>query len=516
LLYRFEHFALDTERRELRCRDDLLSVEPQVFDLLAYLIDNRKRVVSKDDLIAAVWDGRIVSTATLDSRVNAARRAIGDSGETQRLIKTLPRKGIRFVGAVREEEAPSVEPSPRAALPLPERPSIAVLPFVNMSGDPAQEYFVDGMAEEIITALARCNWLFVIARNSSFTYKNKVVDVRRIGRELGVRYVLEGSVRRAGDRLRFTGQLIDATSGTHIWADRFDGETSDVFGLQDRFTASVVAAIEPVLQLAEIERLKHKPAANLDAYDLLLRAQQRAYEFTAESLTAALRYLEQALAIDPSYAPAMALAACCYGDLYRQGWARDPAAEAAAGLRLAARAVEIAKDDSNVLWMAAFGVWCLAQDGFRARDLAYRSLRLNPNSPMALTIAGWVESILANHGKAIELIGRAQRLSPRDPREWFMSTAMAAAHVHVGQFQEAVPWCESALAQNPRNSIARRLLASSLASLGQVDKARAIVREILRIEPDLTISTLRARLAHMEDSVWRTFSEGLRRAGFPE
>jgi TolB-like protein len=301
LLYLFADFALDTEQRELRCKDDLVPIEPQVFDLLTYLIDNRKRVVSKDDLIAAVWEGRIVSDATLDSRVNAARRAIGDSGGMQRLIKTLPRKGIRFVGAVRQEAKPAepalaprtaegVEHPPRVALPLPERPSIAVLPFVNMSGDPEQEYFVDGMAEEIITALARCSWLFVIARNSSFTYKNKVVDVRQIGRELGVRYVLEGSVRRVGDRLRFTGQLIEATSGTHIWADRFDGEMSDVFELQDRFTASVVAAIEPVLQLAEIERLKHKPAANLDAYDQLLRAQQRAYDVTEESLPAALRF----------------------------------------------------------------------------------------------------------------------------------------------------------------------------------------------------------------------------------
>src|SRR5580765_2062503 len=498
VLYRFEDFALDTERRELRCRGDLLPIEPQVFDLLTYLLDNRKRVVSKDDLIAGVWAGRIVSDATLDSRVNAARRAIGDNGGTQRLIKTLPRKGIRFVGVVRENDKPAegVQQSPTVALPLPERPSIAVLPFVNMSGDPEQEYFVDGMAEEIITALARCNWLFVIARNSSFTYKNKVVDVRQIGRELGVRYVLEGSVRRAGDRLRFTGQLIDATSGTHIWAERFDGEMSDVFELQDRFTASVVAAIEPVLQLAETERRKHKPAANLDAYDLLLRAQQRAYEFTEESLAAALRCLEQALAIDPSYAPAMALAACCYGDLYRHGWAREPAAESAQGLRLAARAVEIAKDDSNVLWMAAFGVWCLAQDGLRARDLAYRSLRLNPNSPMALTIAGWVESILANHDKAIELIGRAQRLSPRDPREWLMSTAMAAAYVHNRQFQEALPWTENALAQNPRNSIARRLLAVCLAGLGQIDKANEVMREVRNAEPGLTISELRARLSH--------------------
>jgi TolB-like protein len=527
LLYRFEDFTLDTERRELHRADGLLPIEPQVFDLLTYLIDNRKRVVSKDDLIAAVWCGRIVSDATLDSRVNAARRAIGDSGGTQRLIKTLPRKGIRFVGVVREEETPAepsleprsaegVEHPPTVALPLPERPSIAVLPFVNMSGDPEQEYFVDGMTEEITTALARCSWLFVIARNSSFTYKGKSVDVRQIGRELGVRYVLEGSVRRAGDRLRFTGQLIDATSGTHIWADRFDGEMSDVFELQDRFTASVVAAIEPVLQLAEIERLKHKPAANLDAYDLLLRAQQRVYEFTEESLRAALRYLEQAFAIDPSYAPAMGLAAYCYATRRQQGWARDPAAEAVEALRLATRAVEIAKDDSNVLWMAAHAVRVLGNDGPRARDLAYRALRLNPNSPMALTIAGWMESAMANHDKAIELIGRAQRLSPRDPREWMISTAMAAAYVRNGQFREAVPWAENALVQHPRNNGARRLLAASLAGLGQIDKAREIMREILKIEPDLTISTLRARRSYRDERVWKTYSEALRRAGLPE
>src|SRR5262245_452964 len=307
--------------------------------------------------MAAVWDGRIVSESALTTRINAARTAVGDSGETQRLIKTLPRKGLRFVGDVREgkrsEPVPAAKTSDAASpLPLPDRPSIAVLPFANMSGDPEQEYFADGMAEEVITALSRCAWLFVIARNSSFTYKGKAVDVRQVGRELGVRYVLEGSVRRAGNRLRFLGQLVDATSGAHIWADRFDGELTDVFALQDRFTESIVAAIEPKLQLAEIERLKHKPAVSLHAYDLLLRAQQLEYEFTAESLTAAIRCTEQALAIDQNYAPAMALAAYCYSERAVQGWTADATAEAAEGMRLAARAVELGQDDGNVLWMA--------------------------------------------------------------------------------------------------------------------------------------------------------------------
>jgi TolB-like protein len=228
----------------------LIPLEPKVFDLLVHLIEQRERVLSKDDLLASLWDGRIVSESALSTCINAARSAIGDSGDAQRLIKTLPRKGVRFVGEVREEQAQtraavadvgSQSPTPHFA--LPDKPSIAVLPFTNISGDCEQDYFADGMAEEIITALSRCTWLFVIARNSSFTYRSRTVDVRQIGRDLGVRYVIEGSVRRSGSRLRFTGQLVDATTGAHIWADRFDGDLSDVFALQDRFTESVVAAI---------------------------------------------------------------------------------------------------------------------------------------------------------------------------------------------------------------------------------------------------------------------------------
>ena len=227
--YRFEGYSLDTDRRELRRATALVAVEPQVFDILSYLIRNRDRVVSRDDLIAAIWGGRIVSESALTTRINAARTAIGDNGQDQRLIKTLPRKGIRFVGTVHEQHGRAdlgTTEIGEQILPLPDGPSIAVLPFANMSGDPGQDYFADGMTEEVITALSRLTWLFVIARNSSFTYKGKTVDVRQVGRELGVRYVLEGSVRRVPGRVRFVGQLIDASSGMHIWADRFEGEMS--------------------------------------------------------------------------------------------------------------------------------------------------------------------------------------------------------------------------------------------------------------------------------------------------
>jgi TolB-like protein len=315
---------------------------------------------------------------------------------------------------------------PGAALTLPDKPSIAVLPFANMSGDPEQDYFADGMAEEIITALSRCSWLFVIARNSSFTYKGKAVDIRQVGRELGVRYVLEGSVRRGGgDRLRFTGQLIDATSGGHIWADRFEGSIGTVFELQDRFTESVVAAIEPKLQLAEIERLKHKPAPHFDAYDLLLRAQQCEYEFRPESHDAALHYLDKALAIDPSYAPALALAALCHAERRDQGWMKDAEVEGCEGFRFASRAVELGKDDANVFWMAGYAILRLQMDLPRSRELVRHSLELNPNSAVALAIVGEIESCLGNTREALDLLVHAARLSPRDPRGWLITSKMA-------------------------------------------------------------------------------------------
>jgi tetratricopeptide (TPR) repeat protein len=372
------------------------------------------------------------------------------------------------------------------------------------------------MAEEILTSLSYCNSLFVIARNSSFTYKGKTIDMRQVGRELGVRYVLEGSVRRSGDLLRITAQLADTTSGAQIWAERFDGGMSDVFKLQDRIAESVVAAIEPNIQLAEIERMKRKPVANLDAYDLLLRAQQFEYEFTKESFEAALRCLEQALKIDPNYAQAMALAAYCYAERSQQGWLKDRALESAEGIHLAARAVELAKNDANVLWMAAYAARQLSMDAQLAKELAYRSLQLNPNSAIALAMTGWIEAILAEPAKALEHLRRADRLSPRDPRTWFINTGMGMAHFISSQYDEAIVWIKKALAQNPRSAVALRLLAASLASLGQIERAREAMRDLRKIEPHLTISSLHARMQMQHESVWKKFSGALRLAGLPE
>src|SRR6202045_1151856 len=357
LRYLFEEYAFDTDRRELHRGADVVSVAPQVFDLLDYLIRNRERVVSKDNLINAIWNGRSVSDAALTTRLNVARGAIGDSGEDKRLIKTLPRKGFRFVGQVLEAQgaagaaaADNPEEPPKPALTLPDKPSIAVLPFTNLSGDPEQDYFADGMAEDIITALSHFKALFVIARNSSFTYKGRAVDVKQVGRELGVRYVLEGSVRKAANRVRITGQLVDTATGAHLWAERFDGGLGDIFDLQDQVTESVVGAIAPAVEKAEIERAKRKPTESLDAYTLYLRGLARLYQFgNRQANDEALRLFNSAIELDPDFAAAYGRAAFCYVIAKNNGWISDTANAIAEVKRLAQRGVGLGKDDAMAL-----------------------------------------------------------------------------------------------------------------------------------------------------------------------
>ena len=494
----------------------LVALEPQVFDLLEFLIRARDRVVSRDDVLEAVWHGRIVSDATLSSRISAARAAIGDNGDEQRLIRTIARKGFRFVGEVHEESSGIESPAPRAIAPLLIGPAIAVLPFTNMSGDPEQEYFADGMVEDIITALSRCSGLIVIARNSSFTYKGKSVDVREVGRALGVAYVLEGSVRRAGSRLRITGQLIDAVTGAHLWADRFDGGASEVFALQDEITERVVAAVEPTLELAESGRRRAMPAGELDAYDLLLRASSLRDAFTAESLGAAIRCLDQALAIDPSYVPAMAASAYCHALRHFQGWLGPDDDYRGRALAFAWRAAELAPNDAQVLWMAAFAIWNMADEIEPARELFRRSLSLNPNSAMALVLAGWIEAMCGNQAHGRELVMRAQRLNPRDPRGWFASGAMAICAAADENFEDAILWAERALAQNRRFAVALRVLIVALVRTGALGRAAQVAQELLTVEPELTVSGFQSRIPFPVGSMAATYADALRTAGVPE
>jgi adenylate cyclase len=323
-------------------------------------------------------------------------------------------------------------------LPLPDKPSIAVLPFQNMSGDPEQEYFADGMVEDIISGLSRIGWLFVIARNSSFTYKGKAIDVKQVGRELGVRYVLEGSVRKAGPRVRITGQLIDATTGGHIWVDRFDGALEDVFDLQDHVTASVVGAIEPRLQRAEIERAGRKPTESLDAYDYFLRGMASFHLLTSDSLLEARRLYQRATELDPNYASPYAMAAQRILRCRSNGWLEDPDREIADGVRLARRAAALGKDDPTALWSSGRCLAYLAGELETGAAHIERALLLNPNLAAAWSASGWVRTFLGEPAHAIERFERAMRLSPLDPFAYYAFAGMGEAHLFAGHYDEAV------------------------------------------------------------------------------
>ena len=516
LRYFFEHYAFDTDRRELRRGPDVVSTTPQVFDLLDYLIRNRERVVSKDDLIKAVWNGRSVSDAALTTRLNAARGAIGDSGEEQRFIKTLPRKGFRFVGQVREARevaGPNPGDAPENALALPDKPSIAVLPFENMSGDSEQEYFADGMVEEIITALSRFKSLFVIARNSSFTFKGRAVDIKEVGRRLGVRYVLEGAVRKASGRVRITGQLIDAVTGAHIWADRFERDLTDVFALQDEVTVAVVSAIQPKLFQAEIEMATRRRPENFTAYDFFVRARQQYYQFTREGVAEGLRLAHRALELDPRFGLAAALAGLRHMHNVVFGYAIDPRFDRNEAVRLSRLALSIDNSDPDTLAIAAIISAFMVGDSESEIEMADRAVALNPNSYVAWGARGHVYKIAGVPEEAVFSFERAMRLSPVDPQLHTTLVGMGLAFIELGRFDEAIVAGKKAQRLNPSFATAYRCLASAFAHLGRDDEAREAAARVLETDPAFTIS---AWIARGGQSNAKLLIEGLRKAGLPE
>jgi TolB-like protein/Flp pilus assembly protein TadD len=515
LRYLFEEYAFDTDRRELHRGADVVSVAPQVFDLLEYLIRNRERVVTKDDLINAIWNGRNVSDAALTTRLNVARSAIGDSGEKQRLIKTLPRKGFRFVGQVREtREAAGPNPgdAPESTPPLSDKPSIAVLPFENMSGDPEQEYFADGMVDEIITALSRFKLLFVIARNSSFTFKGKAVDVKEVGRRLGARYVLEGSVRKAEGKVRITGQLIDALTGAHIWADRFERDLTDVFALQDEVSVAVVSAILPEVFQTEMEISTRRRPENLTAYDLHLRALQQFSLSTREGLAETIKLAHRALELDPRFGFAAALAGASHMQNVRYGYAADAQSERKEAIRLSRLALSL--DDSNPFTLAiAAAISAMVGDCESAIEIADRAVAINPNSFEAWNGRGWVHKTAGRPEEAVSSFERAIRMSPVNPTLHLTITGMGMAFVELRRFDEAIVAAKKAQRQNPSHSEAYRCLASALAHLGRDAEAREAAARVLETDPAFTISSWIARGGQSNSKL---LIEGLRKAGLPE
>jgi TolB-like protein/class 3 adenylate cyclase len=402
--------------------------------------------------------------------------AFEDIGEQQLKNIARPVRVFRVVTSARLAMTP-----PSSDPPLPDKPSIAVLPFANMSGDPEQEYFADGMVEEIITALSRIRWLFVIARNSSFTYKGRAVDVKEVGRELGVRYVLEGSVRKAGQRVRITGQLIDAITGTHLWADRFDGSLEDVFELQDKVAISVAGVIEPALQAAEMRRSAARPTIDLTAYDLYLRALAAYFPITKEGLVEALGLLERAIAIDPRYGPALSLAAMCHRRLVIDGWAGGNRCKA---IDLARQALQVAQNDPGILANGAFVLAYFGEDLGVMIGLVDRALALNPSFARGWYVRGVLRLWAGQPDLAIEHVETSLRLSPRE-RTGTPLTEIGAAYFFKRQFDEAAEKLLLSIQDNPGSPLAYRVLASCYAHMGRLDEARAIVARLRAITPQI-------------------------------
>lgn len=397
-----------------------------------------------------------------------------------------------------------------------DKPSIAILPFENMSGDAEQQYFADGVVEEIITALSRFRDLFVIARNSSFTYKGRAVDVKQVGRELGVRYVLEGSVRKAGNKVRITGQLIDTSTGAHIWADRFDGGADDIFDLQDHVTASVVGAIAPKLERAEIERAMHKATESLDAYDYYLRGLANFHLLSRKATTEALSLFSRAIAIDPNFASAYGMAALCYDQRTAGGWKADDVDERAEATRLARRAADLGRNDAAALCMAGLVLAYVDGDLENGGAFIDQALALNSNLALAWLYSGWMKVYLGEHDSAIDRIARAMRLSPHDPRIFEMQTAIACAHYLAGRYAEALSWAEAAARGQPNFASTLRILAASYAMAGRQEHAQKAMARLREHDPALRISGLKDRFPIRRPEDIARWEAGLRKAGLPE
>ena len=441
-----------------------------------------------------------------------------DMGE--QIVKNIARPiGVHRVDLT-ENTGPTVVKSTTGAAKTDhsssDRPSIAVLPFANMSGDAEQEYFADGITEDIITALSKLHWFFVVARNSSFIYKGKAVDVKRVARELGVRYVLEGSVRKSGNRVRITAQLIDAATGNHIWAERYDSELSDIFDLQDQVTARVVGAIAPKLEQVEIERAKRKPTERLDAYDHYLRGMANLHQWTKESSDEALRQFHRAIELDPGFASAYGMAAWGFVLRKANSWMADRAQEIAEAAQLARRAVDLGADDATALSGAGYALVFVAHDLDNGSAILDRALALNPNHAGALINCGWTKAFLGEPDMAIKHVTDAMRLSPLDPMSFRALGAVALAHFVAGRYDEASLWAAQALQARANFLPALRDLAASKALAGRDGEAQAAMADLRKLAPAMRVSAVKEWLPFRRPDDLARLEDGLRKAGLPE
>jgi TolB-like protein len=484
---------------------------PKALALLSFIAERPAEVITKEELFAAVWPETTVGDAALVSCIQELRRALRDDARRPRYIETLHRRGYRFIGKTTSAPPPAASDNEAPGLPLPDRPSIAVLPFHNMSDDPDQEHFADGMSEDLITGLSRIRWLFVIARNSTFVYKHRAIDAKQVARELGVRYVLEGSVRRAGNRLRISAQLIDATTGGHHWAERYDRELGDIFAVQDDITRSVAAAIEPQLLAAEGVRAMARSANDLGAWELVARAQTHVWRMAKADHETAIHALKQAVEAYPDYAPARSLLGFCLAFAAHMGWI-DRDQDALTGREHATRA--IALDDRDPWGHIALGYWAMREKRTEESIAAFRrAVNINPNSAAAHAHLGHGLAFAGQDREAIEHSEEAIRLSPLDPMMALWFGSMAVAHYTAGRYEESAEYTTKAAGLRPGFQGAHRLRCASLAQAGRIDEARAYLATVRREQPQLSLDWIRVNVPYQTPELMERFLEGMRIAG---
>ena len=529
--FSFADFEIDVAQHELRRKGEIVAIEPQVFDLLVHLVRNRDRVVSKEELIDVIWQGRVISEATLNSRVSATRRAIGDNGDDQLFIRTHHKRGFRFVVQVENFVPPSdsvaaiparrpaavrnsVKDQPDTpAAALPDKPSIAVLPFENMSGDPEQEYFADGLSEEIITGLSHQQWFFVIARNSSFAFKGETVDVRKVASELGVRYVLEGSVRKAASRVRVTAQLIDASKGVHLWADRYDRELANVFELQDEITNKVIDSVGPQIIVAEAARVRRKPPQSIDAWDLVMQALPRMWHMSTEEQRHAQDLLQQAITLDSEYAHAHALLGWTYVNMFNLD-SRTPIGEFTdQALDAGERAVTLDEQDHWGHLVLGLGHARRRRSETAVMHLS-QAVELNPNFALGYAGLGYAFACGGQPERGLEALEQAQRLSPRDPfLAIYAPVVRYMALFALQRYEETIALCRSITTRNPNHAGAWRLMTVSMGLLGKIDEAREALARTLALQPDLSSAHVTNDTVYANPSDRARFLLGLQKAG---
>ncbi len=511
----FGPFRLDADAGILFHGAEPTPLGQRAVALLALLAERPGAPVSKEALIEAAWPGLAIEDSNLTVQIAAVRRVFDDLAGGAGWIETLPRRGYRYVGpavaAAHPDRAAGLPASP--ALTLPDKSSVAVLPFSNLSGDTEQDYFTDGVVDDIITGLSRINWLFVIARNSTFTYKGRAVDVKQVGRELGVRYVLEGSVRKALDRVRITGQLIDVSTGAHVWAERYDRRSDDIFALQDEIALSVVGAIAPSLRRAEVNRVKRKRPDSLDAYDLVLRAQPDVDSGMPEQVTRALVLLERSIALEPAYALAHGNAAMCHHCLFLRAGLQE--VNRAASIRHARSAIIHGQDDALALTWAGFSIGMDGHDRAAAFTALEAALAISPSSALTYILGSVILGWGGEAERAIEWSERGVRLSPFDSWAWAAFDAQAMGHFHRGRYEEAAHAAYRSVQANPAHSITYVQLAAALAKLGRLEEARAAAARVLELHPTFRYSRQFAGV-NCAPALAASLGDALRAAGLPE